>query len=623
MLFLKRLIGALPAHGLLLALALYAPLAVAYGLVTPIYEGPDEIGHVLFARDIAEGRGLPVQSAEYAAAHACGQEASQAPLYYALNAGVVRLLGLSLSEVPNRPEDNPFSTCGQPEAGHNIAGYRHDLQRESFPYKGEAARAIHMMRLFSALLGMVTVAAVYATTRLAFPGVPRAAFMAAVFVALNPQFAFMGGVVNNDNLVNCLTSLALALTLYGLRRGFTWWYVLALGAVCGLATLAKMGGLMTLAFAGLALLVALWRRPARLVAYGALLGSSFAVVAGWWFIRNWTLYGDPTGMSAMLAAYGGRDGGWPAHLLLPELVATARSYWGSFACDLQFPDAVYWGFGLLTVVAVAGWLPGWKIVSRQHRVTAGLLAVWLGMVVVSWVRWNQITYAPLGRLWFQASAASGALVGYGLAQWTKRARWLPAVLAAAMWIVALTGVVGVVRPAFALPDRHPAHASPAPDVLISQAHFDDQIRVRGYSLSTRSLELGETLAVDLFLEAMQPIPEDYAMALQLVSPVEGDQSTLLNFNTLPGSGNYPTLFWQPGEVIVDRYRLRMPEDVQRTQAWRLMLVFYRLSDGYRLPVVIDGQPAGEMLGLGLIRVGGETASEAPPRTPDGAQPVFG
>ncbi|NLF01195.1 MAG: hypothetical protein GX601_09485, partial [Anaerolineales bacterium] len=42
-----------------------------------------------------------------------------------------------------------------------------------------------------------------------------------------------------------------------------------------------------------------------------------------------------------------------------------------------------------------------------------------------------------------------------------------------------------------------------------------------------------------------------------------------------------------------------------------------------LPVVIDGQPAGEMLGLGLIRVGGETASEAPPRTPDGAQPVFG
>jgi len=93
--------------------------------------------------------------------------------------------------------------------------------------------------------------------------------------------------------------------------------------------------------------------------------------------------------------------------------------------------------------------------------------------------------------------------------------------------------------------------------------------------------------------------------------VPGDDTTLINFNTIPGNGNYPTYAWQPDEVVADRYRLRIPDQVERTQAWQVMVVLYGLSDGQRLPVTVEGQASGEALGLGLVRVGSSEPAAVP------------
>jgi hypothetical protein len=131
------------------------------------------------------------------------------------------------------------------------------------------------------------------------------------------------------------------------------------------------------------------------------------------------------------------------------------------------------------------------------------------------------------------------------------------------------------------------------------------------------------LEVALFLQATRSIADDYALAIQLLSPVPGDDVTLVNFNTFPGGGSYPTYTWRPDEVVVDRYRLRVPEWAGRTQAWRVVAIFYRLSDGERLPVAVAGQPAGEMLGLGLVRVATSEPPEVPLEARLASGPVFG
>jgi len=615
-------------------LALYLLLAVLYGLVTPIYEGPDEIGHVLYVKHLFEGRGLPRQTREYALAYGFGQEGSQPPLYYALNAALVRVLRLSLAGLEGVPPVNPFTTCGRP-ARYNVACYRHDPRQEVFPFQG-AARAVHVMRLLSALLGGITVTAVYLATRQAFPGSEEAALLAAELVAFNPQFTFMGGVVNNDNLVNCLVAMAVALTLYGLRRGFTWWRALVLGLVCGLAALAKLGGLAALAFVGMGLLVDLKlqiancrlqivdrrRRWALAITHGSLVVGAVLAVAGWWFVRNWVLYGEPTGATMMHAIYAGRDG-WPARLVLPEILKTFRSYWSRFPCELSFPRPVHAALGLLVGLGVGGWVRAWRAISRRERRTGGLLLVWLGLVVLAWVRWNQISHAPHGRLLFQADAAIGGLLGYGLARLTPRPRRVLVGVGVGLWALAMAGALLVVRPAFALPPRYPASAPPVPPQPLPRTTFGDRISLSGYEVSPRSLEPGRALSVALFLQASRPVSEDYALALQLLSPVPGDDTTLVNFNTIPGGGTYPTYSWRPDEVIVDRYRLEIPERVERAHAWRVVAIFYRLSDGERLPVTVAGQPAGEMLGLGMVRVGASEPLDVPSQARLEPAPVFG
>lgn len=615
-------------YALVAILLAYFGAAVLFGFVTPVYEGPDEVDHVLYVKHIAEGLGIPVQSRQYAIAYGFGQEGSQAPLYYAINAALVRVLGLSLHDLEVSPPPNPFTVCGRPLGHQNVAGYRHDPRRETFPFEG-AARAVHVMRLLSAFLGVGTVAAVYASARLAFPSVPLAAFVAAVLVGLNPQFAFMGGVVNNDNLVNCLVAGAVALALYGVRRGFAWGRTLLLGAVCGLAPLAKLGGLLAAMFTALGVLAVVLDRlretrriPWPLIARAAAMAGVFFAVCGWWFVRNWRLYGDPTGMSAMLSVYGGR-GGWPLELVVPELIDTFRSYWGAFSCGLGYPLWVYWFFAGFVGFAVSGWVFAWPRTSPKTRQTALLLALWCVVVVILWVRWNQTTFAPLGRLFFQASAATCPLLGFGLVRLTRRPEWIAAGVAVGLLALTLAGILGVVAPAYALPRRYDAITAPEPAQRLPDARFGSHVQVPGFELSAASLEPGEGLLIALQFQALRVIEEDYVLSLQLVSPIPGDETVLVNFNTYPGSGSYGTPVWQPGEIIVERYRLQVPAETGHTQAWRAVAILYDPSDGRRLPVSVAGQPAGDSLGLGLVRVSGSAGITAPPEVCIDPSPRFG
>jgi hypothetical protein len=390
-----------------------------------------------------------------------------------------------------------------------------------------------------------------------------------------------------------------------------------------------MGGLLAMVFVGLGLLLVAIRRyrtdhrlPLPLIGKGALVFAVFSAVSGWWFIRNWALYGDFTGMSAMLSVYGGR-GGWPLHLVVPELIDTFRSYWAVFACGLHFPPGVYWLFAGLVTLAVVGWIRGWRRTEADDRSLAILLLVWFGIVFVMWVRWNQITFAPLGRLLFQANAAIGPLLGYGLVVLTGRPRWVAIGVGISLAALAVVGALAIVAPAYALPARYDVASAPVPDRPLPDALFGDEIEVLGYSLSSESLEPGEALDVALHLRALRPLDEDYVLSLQLVSAAPGEDDVLVNYNTFPGSGAYGTPVWQEGEVIIDEYRLQIPETVERAQAWRATAIFYRPQDGVRLPVTVAGQPSGDTLGLELVRVGGSQSSAPPVSGRMDPPPAFG
>lgn len=578
----------------------YVLLAWAYGWVMPPFENLDEIEHFSAIRYVADAGSLPVHDAALQEQYRYRQEASQPPLYYILMGGLTRLLNLPTGDTNSYLVSNPFVACGPSDNPYNKHALYHNPAREAFPWDG-ALLTLHILRALTPLLQVVTIVGVYAIARLILPGHPQVAPLAAALTAFNPQFLLVASGVNNDNLVTPLATAGLFLALTIRQRGLSLRRTLVLGALAGLAGLSKLSGLLVLGLAGLVLLETAWRsgRWRQSIEHGLLMGVVALAVCGWWFWRNWQLYGDLTALGPMLDLVGRRAS---STLPLNESGLMFRSFWGQMACAF-FSDWFYLFYSLLTALGLAGLLWGLRREDRQTRLGMLFLASWLGIIYVFWLRWGSITAATGGRLLFPAIAATSTLLAYGLLHlwpegWRGRAATVAVLVLA---LVALATLLGELRPFFA-PPRTYAEAD-LPDISHPlDAAFGSTIGLLGYDAEVQGEE--PYLDVTFYWQALAPIAQDYALAIQLTSPIPGDDSLRFNYNTWPGQGNYPTAAWSPGRVIADHYHFRLPASDAPTQAWQLLVAFYEREGDERLPVRLDDQDLGSGLALETLRVPG-------------------
>jgi hypothetical protein len=599
----------------------FVVLAWAYGLVLPPFENLDEIEHFSAIRFFAETGSLPVHDEALQREYHYRQEASQPPLYYILMGGLVRLLNLPTEDTNSYLLSNPFVACGPSDIPYNRHTLYHNPAREAFsldspgalPWEG-ALGTLHFLRVLAPFLQLVTILGVYAIVRLIFPQHIWVAVLAAALTAFNPQFLLVSSGVNNDNLVTPLAVLGVYLALMTFRRGPSLGRSLAIGVIVGLAGLSKLSGFLLLALVGFILLVYAWRsgRWRSAIGNGLLVGVVAGLVSGWWFWRNWQLYSDLTALEPMLKLVGRRESSvFP--LLESDLMF--RSFWGQISCAF-YSDRFYLFFALLTGAGLVGlaigayrsWREDWQ--DRQAWIGMLWLTLWLGIIFMMWVRWDLLTPAPGGRLLFPAIVSTSTLLAFGLlclwsGAWRGRAAVLLVVLLAG---AAVATLVWELQPLFALPRTYAA----VDDLEISRllgADFGSnvsgetaQVKLLGYDAEIEGDD--PYLDATFYWQAPAPVARDYALAIQLTSPVPGDDSLRFNYNTWPGRGNYPSSAWPAGRVIADRYRFKLPDSDAPTQAWQLLVALYEVSNGDRLSVRLNDQDVGKGLVLTTLRVPG-------------------
>lgn len=590
-----------------LILATFIILGLTYSLVTPIFEAPDEIYHYFFIKHLADGKGLPVQNPENTGLWE--QEGSQPPLYYLI--GALATFWIDTSEAEDLLWRNPQANIGTPLDPGNKNVIVH-TQRESFPFQGTAL-AVHLIRLLSVLLGAGTVFLTYRLALEVFPDRKHLAVGAAAINAFIPQFLFISAAVNNDNLVTFLASLALLLLMRNIQYQTpnTKWisdigYWVLLGLILGLACLSKLNGLGLLILTAIVLIVEAYRCRSPKPLVGGVIALAVAlVVAGWWYVRNWTLYGDPTGLNMMLAVVG--RGSPPSTLseLWGEFRGLRMSLWALFGWfSILVAPTAYTIVDIISLSALAG-LAVWFVrhfpPRKRGGIGGGILILWLAIVFLGLVRWTWTTPGSQGRLLFPAISAISILLILGLSQLVPRrhVKILVSVISLAMFVFAAFCPFLYIGPAYARPPILSPDEVP-PGMLQLNADLEGKIQLLGYQLDREKVIPGEILGITFYWQGLVEMKENYYLFIHLL----GRRGQLVgNEDTYHGWGSYPTGLWKPGEIIRDTYRLPISQDALAPSLIRVDVGLYDPSTGQALTLFNQaGQPIGSSVVIGQLKM---------------------
>jgi 4-amino-4-deoxy-L-arabinose transferase-like glycosyltransferase len=409
-----------------------------WAAVTNIGNPPDEISHFDYIRHLAINHTLPI----YGETHYIGRpglqtHASLPPLYYLLGTPVQ--MALSNTTI---------------------------------------TKQMLALRAISVLIGALTVALAYKFGRMLVPTRPAFAFAVAALVGFNPMFTHLSAAVNSDNLINLIYAALLLLLACGLRqRQPSRGWLIGLGALLGAGLITKQSIVMGVFVSALFILFLAWKQRPRflraLVRYGLWVSTPAVLISAWYFLRNWKLYGNPTGILA-----GTRPDVYLTHPYqnvgsLWEMISATNAglppfrqtiflgFWGVFDhYEILMPLRVYSVMSLLLMGGLIG-LAFWIISSWRNRQGSLIrlrlmLALIGGLILILSIAGvanlsYRIDYQPQGRYLFAALVPVAVAIVGG---WEKLAGLLRLKQLVAPLIVVLILTVNLIGLLLALAPAH-------------------------------------------------------------------------------------------------------------------------------------------------------------------------
>jgi len=620
--------------GLILALLAYLILAFSYFFIVPIFEAPDEWTHTGHIKHIAEGNGLPVMLP--------GQGiwgGQQPPLYYAVGALLVQPFDLNGFETYLANRTNPHASIGYALDPGNKNVYLH-RPSESFPYSG-LSLTVHILRLYSMGFGLITVIFAYLTAyELVARGrgqgagrreqkarnTPRAsptpyallsaahlfATAVALFVACQPMFAFITASVHNEPATIAFSTVGLWLSQRYVLHGPSPHpnRAVALGVVLGLTALSKMTGLslgLVVAVAFLQSALASRRQPgaARLLwRDGLLIGLLFLLVAGWWYWRNYRLYGDFFQRGLYEIYFNQQPQPLTLRDFLYHLSIGEVSFWATFGwLNIVAPEWVYSFYriasrvGLLgAAIAGIGWL-----IQKWGRRTPHLPHLLIHLlfpptVAFSLTRLVATEGGLQGRQLLPALASIAIVIigGWWMLTPARGRRPVLALLATAFLGVALWLPYRVVVPAY-----YPAPLLAEADLPAELPRLDwvynDEIKLVGAEIGRDIVWPGQRVPVTAYWQALKPMETNYSLFVHLVGR---DGQSAGQFNSYPGLGLRPTSGLQPGQIVADTYPVLVNGGSPAPARLQVKLGLFDFDEPGRpgiQPAAPDGNPASPVV----------------------------
>jgi 4-amino-4-deoxy-L-arabinose transferase-like glycosyltransferase len=583
-------------------LSAYLLFAALYCVITPLFEASDELWHYPMVQYIAaHGFTLPVQRAGVETAWR--QEGSQPPLYYMLAAALTAWL--DTRDLPQIRYINPHADIGVVVPDRNANMTIHTTARY-VPFSS-AALAVYLARGLSIALGALTVWLTYLLAHELFPRRERVALLAMTLTALNPMFLFISASVNNDNLSTMLATALLVCIARLIKRtdAPSIGQLITIGVLSGAGMLAKfnIGFLLPIIAAALALNAFRLRSARQFVIGAAITGSLTILIGAWWYVRNWQLYGDPTGLNVFLDIVGRRAIPANAAQLWSERHTFLMSYWGFFGgVNVPFEDFIYTIFNGMAALCILG-LALSALGRHVWRVNALWLAravslVWIVVLFGGLLRWTSETWASQGRLMFAAIAPISIWLAFGAQQ--LGGRRLAALIALWHVFAALAGLATI-----ALAYRPPMLSAQPPEATLRATFAEPESPERAalalYAAAPLDLtaQPAESVTFGVYFQQLATMHRDWSAFIHL----ENDAGTIVaQRDVFLGNGLWATSQMQHLEQFWwNSFAVRLPDHAYAPQTLTVWLGFYDLKTGERM--IGQAQDSNENRArLGIVRV---------------------
>jgi hypothetical protein len=580
----------------------YTVLATTYSVVSPLFEVSDELWHYPMVKYIADNAALPVQ--DPANPGLWRQEGSQPPLYYMIGAALT--FWVDTSDLLEVRQVNPHADIGvvRPDGNANMMVHRPEL--EQFPWRGTAL-AVHIVRLFSVVLGLGTV---YVTYQLGIAAVssPRIhrAHSGCALVAFLPMFLFIHGSVNNDALSNFLGNLITLLLVRLLNRetppSMSDYVVIGIAMGAGLLAKGSIAFLIFVVGIVLAVLSFRYRDWKPFFIGGLISGGLTNLIAAWWYVRNWMLYGDPTGLNTFLDTVGRRLIPANAAQLWAERNSFLQAYWGFFGgVNVPLPDWVYVGFNTIGGFALLSGLAYlvWLLIRREKPlrwwfpvlITLG----WMIVTFVSYLQWTAITPASQGRLVFGALSSISVWMAVGLVWITQRiqSHVLAGGAVAYFAAVAVAAPFVVIRPMYAPPPAPTTINAPVTD--FAPADDGGRIAFLGGAAQENPARPGEYVHLRTDWQIVEPLDRNWSLFVHLATP-EG--VIIAQRDLYPGRGLLATSELSQDQAWTNPLAVLIPRGAYAPMTLDVLVGWYHLPTGERM-----AQPDGaERVRVGTVEL---------------------
>jgi 4-amino-4-deoxy-L-arabinose transferase-like glycosyltransferase len=384
--------------------------AIAWSLITPAFQVPDETIHVAYVQSLAERHQPPGDPKQ--------------PIYSDDEANLIA--GLAFDSVVGRPNDRGIWTTQQqrdlarrlsiPRDSANGGGPSNASSQpplyyalQVVPYYLSPAHSLSQrlaaMRVMSSVIAGIAVFFIFLVLRECFPRSPWAWSAGALTAGFQPVFGFVAGGVNPDVLLLLASVLTIWATLQAFRVGLTTRTGLMIGLAVALGVLTKINFVALLPAVLVAIALLIWRsRNRRTATQGALAAAAaVAIPAVLYVLLNVLIWHRSVWAQSLQEQV--QQVGTGRSALHPISVSEQLSYiWQLYLPRLPFMNDQFkyfppWDSWLPAVVGVFGWLdtrwdPWVYVVGKVALLTLGAASL-VGMLRARGAllrRWPQVVF---------------------------------------------------------------------------------------------------------------------------------------------------------------------------------------------------------------------------------------